>query len=88
MGEGRLIRVSEYRGDSQAVSYLVALPDKAAAIELITRQAASLTDDVEDLGRVSEALSVAMRLGPDQFAPIASARSVVEQLPQNDNPTK
>jgi hypothetical protein len=82
MGEGRLIRVSKYRGDPQTVSYLVAMPDKARAIELITSQAASASDDIEDLGRVSEALIAAMRLPPGQFVPINGVCHVAQQQPQ------
>jgi hypothetical protein len=82
MSEGRLIRVSKFRGDSHAVSYLVAVPDKASAIELIACQAASLGDEVEDLGRVSEALLVALRLPPGQFVSIASTHHGAQQQPQ------
>jgi hypothetical protein len=84
MGQGRLIRVSKYRGDPRAVSYLVAVPDKARAIELVIRQAASLGDDIEDLGRVSEDLMAAMRLPPGQFLPINGVSHSAQQKPQSD----
>ncbi len=54
MHNGRLIRVSKYRGDPHAAAYIVALADPAKAIELIRVQASSLGDEVEDLGRVSQ----------------------------------
>lgn len=67
MHNGRLIRVSRYRGDPQAVAYIVALADPAGAIELISAQAASPTDEVEDLGRVSDSLLLALHLETGQF---------------------
>ena len=79
MDEGRLIRVSKFRGDPHAASYLVAMPDKVEALELISRQAAHPGDDVEDLGRVSEALLTSMRLPPGQFMPINGVRHVADQ---------
>jgi hypothetical protein len=82
MYEGRLIRVSKFRGDPKAASYLVAMADKAGAVELITRQAAKLGDDVEDLGRVSEALLTTMSLRPGQFIPINGVRHVAQQQPR------
>jgi hypothetical protein len=64
---GRLIRVSKYRGDPHAVAYIVALADPAKAIALIRAQAATPGDEVEDLGRVSDALLVSLNLGTGQF---------------------
>lgn len=60
MGEGRLIRVSKYRNDPQAVAYLVAVHDKAEAIDFIREKVASPADEVEDLGRASDALLTAL----------------------------
>ena len=82
MGEGRLIRVSKFRGDPKAASYLVAMSDKVGALELITRQAANPSDDVQDLGRVSEALITTMRLPPGQFMPINGVRHVAQHQAQ------
>lgn len=82
MDEGRLIRVSKYRGDPHAVSYLVAVADKAEAIALIARQAATSADEVEDLGRVSAPLITAMRLPAGQFMPIAGVGHVTQQQQQ------
>ena len=56
MSEGRLIRVSKFRGDPQVVGYLVALPDKAQALKIIRDRVAMPEDEIEDLGRVSENL--------------------------------
>jgi hypothetical protein len=80
MGEGRLIRVSKYRGDPQAVAYVVAMPDKVRAIELIKQKAAG--DEIEDLGKVSEALMTAMSLAPGEFIPIAGVNHVAQQQQQ------
>jgi hypothetical protein len=77
--DGRLVRVRKYRGDPKGISYIVAAPDKAQALEIITSQAASLIDDIEDLGRVSEALITAMHLQPGQFMPIDGIRHVAQQ---------
>jgi hypothetical protein len=82
MGEGRLIRVSKFRGDPQAVAYLIAIPDKARATELITQKAANPGDEIEDLGKVSEALIKAMSLGPGEFIPIDGVNHVAQQQQQ------
>lgn len=79
--EGRLIRVSKYRGDPQAVAYLVAVPDKAGAIDLISGTA-SQGEDIEDLGRVSEQLLMAMSLAPGEFIRIDGVRHVAQQQQQ------
>jgi hypothetical protein len=81
MGEGRLIRVSKYRGDPQAIAYLVAVQDKIEAMELIRAKAAS-GDEIEDMGRVSEALIAAMSLAPRAFMPIDGVRHVAQQQQQ------
>jgi hypothetical protein len=90
MGEGRLIRVSKYRGDPQAVTYLVAMPDKARATELIAQKATNPGDEIEDLGKVSEALIAAMSLAPGEFMPIDGVRHVAQQQqqPQHPQPVK
>jgi hypothetical protein len=62
---GRLIRVKNRRGDADAVVYVVAEPDPAKAMDII--KAAGLGDDLEDLGRVSEAVLNALALQPGQF---------------------
>jgi len=67
MHYGRLIRVSKYRGDPHAVACIVAVADPAKAIELIRTQAATPDDEIEDFGRVSDALLTALNLGTAQF---------------------
>jgi hypothetical protein len=67
MDYGRLIRVRKHRGDSGTVAYIVALPDSAQAIELIRAKIAAPDDTVEDLGRVSDQLLIAMKLQPGDF---------------------
>jgi hypothetical protein len=67
MGYGRLIRVSKCQGDEKAVAYIVALTEPAKAIELIRRKVADPDDQIEDLGRVSDALLNAMKLEPGTF---------------------
>jgi hypothetical protein len=64
---GRLIRVSTHRSDTEAVTYIVALADPAAAIKLIRAQASGPHDQIEDMGRVASAILEALNLGPGQF---------------------
>jgi hypothetical protein len=90
MSEGRLIRVSKYRGDPRATAYLVAVPEKTAATDSLRGKVASADDEIEDLGRVSAALITAMRLGPGEFVLITGVRHVAAQeqqlRPKADNP--
>ena len=58
---GRLIRASRYRGDPEARAYLVAVPDRATAIDLITANAAEPGYEIEDLGRVTYYASLALQ---------------------------
>lgn len=67
MDHGRLIRVRKQNGDSGAGAYIVALPDSGKAIALIKNKVAAHGDTVEDLGRVSDALLIAMKLQPGSF---------------------
>jgi hypothetical protein len=69
MHYGRLIRVSRYRGDPRAIAYIVAVAESADAVELIRTQVAAADDEVEDLGRVSDALLVSLKLESGQFMP-------------------
>ncbi len=67
MGYGRLIRVSKFAGDLSAVAYVVAEPETARAIDIIRAKVANPEDLIEDLGRVSEALLIAMKLQHGDF---------------------
>jgi hypothetical protein len=67
MERGRLIRIGKFPGDTKGVAYIVAIADPAGAMALIRGKVANPEDDVEDLGRVSEALLVAMNLQPGQY---------------------
>ena len=67
METGRLIRVSKFRGDPQSVAYIVAMADAGSAIELIRAKVVTGDHDIEDLGRVSEALLIALKLQPGEF---------------------
>jgi hypothetical protein len=82
MSEGRLIRVSKYRGDPAAKAYLVAVPDTARAMDLVTSKVAAPGDDIEDLGRVSDALIAAMSLAPGEYVPIDGVKHVDQQQQQ------
>jgi hypothetical protein len=62
MERGRLIRVGKFPGDTKGVAYIVAIADSAGVIALIGRKVAEPEDEIEDLGRVSEALLVAMNM--------------------------
>jgi hypothetical protein len=52
---GRLIRATVNQIDQQSVSYIVAINDVQTAIEIIRRKV-GLDSNIEDLGRVSDAL--------------------------------
>jgi hypothetical protein len=88
MGEGRLIRVCRYRGDPRAKAYLIAVSDKTEAMRLIASKAASAADEIEDLGRVSEALITAMALTAGEFIPIDGIRHVSQQQQQPHSKTE
>lgn len=60
MAFGRLIRVTKDRGDP-SVAYIVAVSDSSAAIHLIQNKF-GVGNEVEDLGRVSDALLFALHL--------------------------
>ena len=66
MDYGRLIRVRKYEGDPW-VAYIVALADPDKAIELIRSHVAGPDDQVEDLGRVTDSLLMALKLGTGQY---------------------
>jgi hypothetical protein len=82
MGEGRLIRVSKFPGDREAVAYLVAVSEKDKAIDLIRSKFDSSGEQVEDLGRVSEALLTAMSLAPGEVVRVDGVRHVAQQQQQ------
>jgi len=67
MGYGRLVRAKQYRGDPKGVAYIVAIADPNEAMQLIRERVAVTGDEVEDLGRVSEALLTALDLQPGGF---------------------
>jgi hypothetical protein len=73
MGYGRLIRVSKHQGDPSAIAYIVAVADSALAVDLIRANIAGPHDHVEELGRVSDELLCALRLGPGEFVRAADA---------------
>jgi hypothetical protein len=64
---GRLVRASRYPGAPTAVAYIVAVPDSAEAIDVIRRKVGAIDDEIEDLGRVSGALLMALGLLPGEF---------------------
>jgi hypothetical protein len=63
---GRLVRKCN-RSAAGATAFIVAIPDSAKAVELIRRKAADPGDEVEDLGRVTDALIKALKLQPGEF---------------------
>ena len=68
MDYGRLIRAGRYRRDPHAVAYIVALADAAAAIDLIRNSVTGPGHEIEDIGRVSDALLQALHIRPGEFA--------------------
>jgi hypothetical protein len=67
MHYGRLIRVGRFRGDPNGTAYIVAVAEPAKAIDLIRDKVASSSDEIEDLGRVSDALLIALKLKTGDF---------------------
>ena len=88
--DGRLIRVAQYRGDTKAAAYVVAVSDKEAALSLIREKIGQPGCDIEDLGNVSEQLLTALSLAPGSFTRIDGLRHVSQQQqqPQPDLATK
>ena len=85
--EGRLVRVSKYRGDPKAAAYVVAVSDKDGASDLIREKVGQPGDHIEDLGHVSEQLLTALSLAPGTFARIDGVRHLA-QLQQQLQPKK
>ena len=56
--------------------YIVAVADADQAVQIIRSKIADLTDDVEDLGRVSLALVRALKLASGEFIRIGSNHNV------------
>ncbi|MGB6285171.1 MAG: hypothetical protein WBG18_12265 [Xanthobacteraceae bacterium] len=56
--------------------YIVAVADADQAVQIIRSKIADLTDDVEDLGRVSRALVRALKLAAGEFTRIGSNYNV------------
>ena len=60
-------RVLELAGGPRTAANIVAVADPVEAIELIRSKAAAPIDEIEDLGRVSNALLTTLKLGTRQF---------------------
>jgi hypothetical protein len=67
MEYGRLIRLRKLDGDPKGIAYIVAIQEPMAAIELIQRRVAGPHDQIEDLGRVSDALLKTLGLSEGEF---------------------
>lgn len=76
MERGRLIRVGKYRGDPNAVAYIVALSDPTLAIDVIRKKVGSPGDEFEDLGRVSGDLLKALNLLSGDYARADNPRNL------------
>jgi hypothetical protein len=61
MEDGRLIRVGKYRGDTNAIIYIVAISNPTKAVNLIRENTANTADEIQDLGRVSANLLAALK---------------------------
>jgi hypothetical protein len=68
MSYGRFIRAGRYHGDPHAVSYIVAIADATAAIELVRNSVTGSGHEIEDIGRVSDALLQALKISPGGVA--------------------
>ncbi len=67
MPYGRLLRVRRFRGDPRGLAYIVAVADPAEAIALIKDRIATSGHEIEDLGRVSDALLRSLNLSAGEF---------------------
>lgn len=76
MERGKLIRVGKHKGDPRAIAYIVALLDPDAAIDLIRKKVAGPDDLIEDVGRVSDALLIALNLQPGDFTRVDNPRDL------------
>jgi hypothetical protein len=72
----RFVRKSKFRSDQNAMFYIVAVADADQAVQIIRSKIADLTDDVEDLGRVSGALVQALKLASGEFTRIGGNYNV------------
>ena len=80
---GRLVRVGRYQGDRKVVGYIVAMPDADAALDLIRIKVAGPSDYVEDVGRVSEALLIALKLSLGQYVCANAPPSLFPEHPDD-----
>ena len=67
MEDGRLIRVGKYRGDANAIIYIVAISNPTKAVDRIRDNTANTADEIQDLGRVSANLLAALKLLPGEY---------------------
>jgi hypothetical protein len=75
MHDGRLIRVSKGQDDPKAVSYIVAVADSVAAIDMIRSKVARDGDRIEDLGHVSGDLLRSLEIRPGDFIRTDAAKT-------------
>jgi hypothetical protein len=64
MGFGRMVRISNHRGDQKAVTYVVAEADSAQALRIVKTKLEQFDGEIEDLGRVSGDLVKTLGLSP------------------------
>jgi hypothetical protein len=76
MPNGRLIRVSKYRGDPKARAFIVATAEPAMAMRLVRNKIGAVGKEIEDLGPVSKDLIKVMSLEPDEVLPIDGMQHV------------
>jgi hypothetical protein len=72
----RFVRKSKFRSDQNTMFYIVAVADADQAVQIIRSKIADLTDDVEDLRRVSRALVQALKLASGEFTRIGGNYNV------------
>jgi hypothetical protein len=82
MPNGRLIRVSKYRGDPKARAFIVATAEPAMAMRLVRNKIGAVGKEIEDLGPVSKDLIKVMSLEPDEVLPIDGMQHVAQQQQQ------
>jgi hypothetical protein len=64
---GRLLRIGTRRGDPDAVVYVVAESEPAKAIEILRKGEGQPGHEIEDLGRVTAGLLVALNVKDGEY---------------------
>ncbi len=82
---GHLVRKRCNRGDLKSTAYIVAVDCAAEAIDLIKQNVADPSDDIEDLGPVTDGLIQALNLPAGNFVRLDKGRASLPMMPKPKN---